>query len=95
MNEKNTATKNELKIPFIVLLAFSNLHKRKHAIYLIWASILFTAYCFPYTNYTKSDLISNIFLIDEWSWIVAMIPVCIWYLLSLRWMDKNNAWDGF
>jgi len=90
MTEENTTSP---KMPIWVLLAFSSIHKRKHAIILIWASILFTLYCFPIVNFVNNEIISTLFLIDDWSWIALMIPICIWYLLSLRWMDKNNAWE--
>jgi len=87
---KTTETK---KMPLWVLLAFSSIRKRQHAIILIWASILFTLYCLPLTTFINNEMISTLFLIDDWSWIAMMIPICIWYILSLRWMDKNAAWD--
>jgi hypothetical protein len=31
-------------------------------------------------------------LADDWSWLALMIPVLVWYLLALRWMDKASAW---
>ena len=40
MNDLNKSTPP--KMPIWVLLAFSSIQKRKHAILLIWASILFT-----------------------------------------------------
>lgn len=84
-----------VKMPFWVLLAFSALHKRKHALMLISASILFTFYSFPWVNFFENEIVEKLFLIDDWSWIAMMIPICIWYILSLRWMDKNSAWEGF
>jgi len=90
MTEEN---KTSPKMPFWVLLAFSSIHKRKHAIILIWASILFTLYCLPIVNFVDNEIVSTLFLIDDWSWIALMIPICIWYILSLRWMDRNNAWQ--
>lgn len=81
------------KMPIWVLLAFSSINKRKHAIILIWASTLFTLYCLPLVTFTNNEIISMIFLIDDWSWITMMVPICIWYILSLRWMDNNNAWN--
>jgi hypothetical protein len=87
----NSETK---KMPLWVLLAFSSIHKRKHAIILIWASILFTLYCLPWPTFINHEIISTLFLIDDWSWIAMMIPICIWYILSLRWMDQNTAWES-
>ncbi|MCK5395166.1 MAG: hypothetical protein KAJ32_04200 [Gammaproteobacteria bacterium] len=92
MNTKNK--EKTPKMPLLVLLAFSSINKRKHAILLIWASILFTVYCFPWMNFFNYEVISHLFLIDDWSWIAMMIPICIWYILSLRWMDQNNSWEN-
>ncbi len=90
---KTKTTAETKKMPFWVLLAFSAIHKRKHALILISASIIFMLYCFPFTKFIDNEIVAKLFLIDDWSWIAMMIPVCIWYILSLRWMDKNNAWD--
>jgi hypothetical protein len=87
----DTATK---KMPIWVLLAFSSIHKRKHAIILIWASIIFCLYCLPLVTFSNNEIIAKLFLIDDWSWIAMMAPICIWYVLSLRWMDQNNAWEN-
>jgi len=91
MNDENKAT--SIKMPIWVLLAFSSIQKRKHAIMLIWASIIFTIYCLPWVNFINNEIVITLFLIDDWSWIAMMIPICIWYLLSLRWMDQNKAWQ--
>ncbi len=88
MNDTTSTT-----MPLWVLLAFSSIHKRKYAIILIWASILFTLYCLPWANFINNEIVSTIFLIDDWSWVVMMVPICIWYILSLRWMDKNKGWE--
>ncbi len=82
------------KMPLWVLLAFSSIHKRKHAIILIWVSTLFTLYCLPWPTFFNNEIIATLFLIDDWSWIAMMIPICIWYILCLRWMDKNMAWKA-
>lgn len=91
MSNTNDQTK---KMPIWVLLAFSSISKRKHAIILIWASILFTAYCFPLANFIDNEMVAKLFLIDDWSWIAMMLPVSAWYILSLRWMDQNNSWES-
>ncbi|MBT8118659.1 MAG: hypothetical protein KJN89_02985 [Gammaproteobacteria bacterium] len=80
------------KLPLWVLLAFSSIEKRKHAILLIWVCVFFTLYCLPWANFTSNKIVTSFFVIDDWSWLAMMIPICLWYLLSLRWMDKNNAW---
>ena len=81
------------KMPLWVLLAFSSIQKRKHAMILIWACILFTLYCLPWATFVNNEMITTLFLIDDWSWIAVMIPLCLWYILSLRWMDQNDAWE--
>ncbi len=90
----NKETTSSKKMPLWVLLAFSSIHKRKHAIILIWASILFTLYCLPWVNFIDNDVVAKVFLIDDWSWIAMMIPICVWYVLCLRWMDSNAAWES-
>jgi hypothetical protein len=37
--------------------------------------------------------IEKIFLIDDWSWVVMMLPVIVWYILSFRWMKNHSAWE--
>ena len=86
----DTVTK---KMPVWVLLAFSSIHKRKHALILIWTSIIFGLYCIPLVTFFDNEIIEKLFLIDDWSWIAMMVPICTWYILSLRWMDQNNAWQ--
>lgn len=81
------------KMPLWVLLAFSSIPTRKAALILIWASIVFTVYCLPWSTFSENEMVASVFLIDDWSWIAMMIPICIWYLLSLRWMDKNQRWE--
>lgn len=92
MNDSNKT--QQTKMPLWVLLAFSSIEKRKHAILLIWASVIFAVYCLPWTSFIDNKLLSEIFLIDDWSWIAMMLPICLWYILSLRWMDNNNAWEN-
>lgn len=92
MDKNNNET--AVKMPVWVLLAFSSIHKRKHALILIWASILFTLYSLPWPLFINSETVKLIFLIDDWSWAAMMVPICIWYILSLRWMDNNNGWQN-
>ena len=80
-------------MPIWVFLAFSSINKRKHALLLIWACVVFSIYCVPWPIYFESQIwVANIFLIDDWSWIAMMIPITLWYWASLKWMDKNSAW---
>ena len=80
--------------PLWVFLAFSSINTRKGALILIWLCIIFTLYCIPWVKFfADQEWVAKIFLIDDWSWLAMMIPMVIWYLLSLRWVDKNSAWD--
>lgn len=91
MNDTNNTPK---KIPLWVILAFSTITKRSYAIILIRASIIFTLYCLPWPNFIDNEIVSTLFLIDDWSWVAMMIPLSLWYILCLRWMDENSAWES-
>lgn len=90
---EESKNENSKKMPLWVLLAFSSIHKRKHAIILIWACIIFTVYSLPWSTFINNELLSNLFLIDDWSWVAMMVPICLWYFLALRWMDNNACWE--
>lgn len=81
-------------MPLWVFLAFSSINTRKMAMILIWSSILFTLYSFPWSAFTGNTVVAKIFIIDDWSWPAIMIPICLWYWLSLRWIDKHAAWPS-
>lgn len=81
------------KIPLWVTLALSNIKTRKGALILIWSSLIFTAYCIPWTQYFKQAWVVELFLIDDWEWFAMMLPMTLWYWLSLRWMDRNATWQ--
>jgi hypothetical protein len=81
--------------PLWVFLAFSSISTRKGALILIWSSFVFTLYCIPWSLFfTEQVWVSKVFLIDDWSWLAMMVPVIVWYWLSLRWVDKNDTWEG-
>ncbi len=81
--------------PLWVFLAFSSINTRKVALILIWCSIVFTLYCFPWSLFfTEPKWLSQVFLIDDWSWLAMMVPIVLWYYLSLRWIDKNDEWES-
>lgn len=89
---KMIKTKNT---PLWVFLAFSAIETRKGALLLIWACVLFSVYCLPWTimlGEAVGDLGKQLLLIDDWSWIAMMAPMTLWYILSLAWMDKNDGW---
>jgi len=80
-------------MPLWVYLAFSSVSTRKGALLLILASAVFTVYCIPWPLFfTGPDWLVSLFLVDDWSWFAAMVPVTCWYWLSLRWIDKHRAW---
>lgn len=81
--------------PLWVFLAFSSISTRRTALLLTYSSFLFSVYCIPWAIlFTKHEWLGNVFLIDDWSWLAMMIPITIWYVASLRWMDKNSAWES-
>lgn len=80
-------------MPIWVFLVFSSISTRKGASLLILASFLFSIYCIPWSIlFPNTSWLFDIFLIDDWSWLAMMVPITVWYLVSLRWMDKNSAW---
>lgn len=91
-NPKDQDSK-QTPMPLWVLLAFSSIHKRTHALILIGSCILFSIYCLPWAQFFSNDVVAEIFLIDDWSWVAMMLPICLWYILSLRWMDAHRAWQ--
>jgi len=83
------------RTPLWVFLAFSAIETRKGAMLLIWACALFTVYCFPWniiTNGALGEFGKQVFLIDDWSWLAMMLPMTLWYVASLIWMDKHEGW---
>ena len=80
--------------PLWVFLAFSSIETRVGAMRLIWASIIFTIYCFPWPLFFSTQaLFIDTILIEDWSWFGMMLPVVAWYWFSLRWADKNTGWE--
>ncbi len=79
--------------PLWVFLALSNVKTRKGAMILTWSSFILTIYCFPWVMFLgENEWVKKLFLIDDWSWFVMMLPMSFWYLLSVRWMD-NHGWS--
>ena len=84
---------NTKGMPLWVFLAFSSIETRRGAWILIYACAAFTLYCLPWPLFFPAvGWVATLFLIDDWSWIAMMIPMIGWYLLSLRWVDKNGGW---
>lgn len=83
------------KMPMWVFLAFSSINTRKGAIILIWSSLLFTIYCIPFTKFVPNNgWLAKLFLIDDWSWFAMMLPMTVWYWISLKWIDKHGEWEN-
>lgn len=81
-------------MPMWVFLAFASINTRKAALILIWVCVVFTLYCIPVPLFVKEpEWISQVFLIDDWSWLAMMVPMVIWYVLCLRWVDKHDGWE--
>ena len=40
----------------------------------------------------ETPWVSKLFLIDDWEWFAMMIPMTLWYWLSMKWIDKNRGW---
>ncbi len=82
-------------MPMWVFLAFSSINTRKGALILIWSCVLFTLYCVPWPLFfAEPAWVRQVFLIDDWEWLAMMVPMVLWYYLSLRWVDKHDEWEG-
>ena len=80
-------------MPIWVYFAFASIETRKSALLLVWASIVFSAYCVPWALLLVShDWLAKIFLIEDWSWFAMMVPITFWYWISLRWIDNHRGW---
>lgn len=82
-------------MPMWVFLALSNIETRRGALALIWSSLIFTLYCIPWVQYFKeTPWVDMLFLIDDWEWFAMMLPMTIWYWLSMKWVDKKRGWSS-
>lgn len=80
-------------MPIWVFLAFSSIETRKAALILIWASALFSVYCIPWPLFFGAQgWVKQLFLIDDWTWFAMMLPMTLWYWLSMRWIDNHARW---
>jgi predicted MFS family arabinose efflux permease len=80
--------------PLWVTLAYGNINTRKSALILIVCSVIFTVYCFPWAHFSQHPMVARLFLIKDWSWFAVMLPMIVWYWLSLKWVDKHEAWGN-
>ena len=82
------------KTPMWVTLIYANVHTRKMALIMVIFCAVFTLYCVPWVQFSKNVVVTKLFLIEDWSWFAMMIPMTIWYWLSLKWVDKNAGWES-
>jgi hypothetical protein len=81
-------------MPLWVYLAFSSINTRRGALWLIWICVVFTLYCVPWPVYfSNQGWVVKICLIKSWSWFAMMLPMTLWYWISLRWMDIRSKWE--
>jgi len=82
-------------MPLWVFLAFSSINTRKSALILIWACVAFSIYCIPWSHFLAGSAWAvKVFLVEDWSWFVMMVPITFWYWMSLRWIDGNSGWTN-
>ncbi|PPD56277.1 MAG: hypothetical protein CTY10_04990 [Methylotenera sp.] len=82
------------KTPIWVTLVYANVHTRKMALIMVIFCVIFALYCVPWVQFSANPIIAKLFLINDWSWFLSMIPLIIWYWLALRWVDKNAGWES-
>ncbi len=80
------------KTPFWVTLAYANVHTRKMALITLIFCVVFALYCVPWVHFSRKPMVGRLFLIHDWNWFAMMIPMTIWYWMSLKWVDKNAGW---
>jgi hypothetical protein len=79
--------------PLWVRLAWDAVPTRKIAMWIIISCVAFTLYCVPWVSYTANPLIKKLFLIDNWWWSAPMLPLMLWYWLSMKWVDQHDGWE--
>jgi len=72
-------------MPMWVFLALMSIESKKGAKILVWSSFSFGLLCIPLAIYQPFDTV-------DWTWVAMMVPVTLWYWLSMRWVDKQSAW---
>jgi hypothetical protein len=79
--------------PLWVQLAWASVPTRKMAIWLIISCVVFAIYCVPWARFSANPLVAKLFWLHDWWWFASMIPLTIWYWLSLKWVDKHDGWE--
>ena len=76
-----TIMERKANMPLWVFLALMNIENRKGALILFRCSLAFMLFCIPLSYY-----------LDDWWWLGMMVPITLWYWLSLQWVDKHSTW---
>lgn len=80
-------------MPTWVYFVVASIETRRTALMLVYVSAFFTFYCIPWAAlFPGSDVVAKVFLIEDWSWFVTMVPITLWYWLAVKWVDKNVRW---
>ena len=79
--------------PLWVNLAWASVPTRKIAVWLIYSCVIFALYCVPWVQFSSNPLVARFFLLQDWWWFASMIPLIIWYWLSLKWVDNHDGWE--
>jgi len=80
-------------MPIWVFLPFSSIETRNIALLLISSCVIFTVYCVPWSLlFVDHAWVAEVFLIDDWTWFAMMVPMVLWYCLSLSWLDRHSRW---
>lgn len=80
-------------MPMWVFLAFASINSRKAALWLIASCVIFAVYCVPWVKWFPDvSWVATVFRITDWSWLVMMIPITLWYAACLIWVDKHSRW---
>ena len=69
-------------MPLWVFLGLMNIETRKGALILFRCSLAFALFCIPLSYY-----------LNDWWWLGMMVPITLWYWLSIQWVDNHSAWN--
>ena len=69
-------------MPLRVFPGLMNIETRKGTLILFWCSFALMLCCI---------LLS--YFLDDWWWLGMMVPITLWYWLSLQWVDRHPAWS--
>jgi hypothetical protein len=86
--------KKQDNTPMWVYLAFASVETRRGALLVFGLNVLGTIYCLPWSQFIKDvGWVRKVFWIDGWLWFVVMVAMTLWYWVSLKWIDRHEAWS--